>query len=74
MGDLIGRLRALARYEHDDVSVADEAADALESTIGPRLRAILSVILDRLRAGEAEVDVTRDYGHPSLATLLTADP
>lgn len=29
LADLIARLRALARYEHDDMSVADEAADAL---------------------------------------------
>jgi len=29
--DLVARLRALARFEHDDVSVADEAADALIS-------------------------------------------
>jgi len=31
MNDLIERLRALARYEHSDVSVAEEAADALEA-------------------------------------------
>lgn len=31
MNDLIERLRALARCEHSDVSVADEAADALEA-------------------------------------------
>ena len=29
--DLIERLRALARCEHSDVSVAEEAADALEA-------------------------------------------
>ncbi len=31
MNDLIERLRALARCEHSDVSVAEEAADALEA-------------------------------------------
>jgi hypothetical protein len=30
-GDLVGRLRALARHDHSDVSVADEAADELEA-------------------------------------------
>ena len=30
MSDLIQRLRALARAEHSDLSVADEAADALQ--------------------------------------------
>jgi hypothetical protein len=29
--DLIPRLRALARAEHDDLSVADEAADRIQS-------------------------------------------
>jgi hypothetical protein len=28
--ELISRLRALARYEHDDASVGDEAADEIE--------------------------------------------
>jgi hypothetical protein len=29
--DLITRLRALSRHEHDDLSIGDEAADALET-------------------------------------------
>lgn len=29
--DLVSRLRALSRYEHDDMSVADEAADVLSA-------------------------------------------
>jgi hypothetical protein len=33
MNDLIERLRALARCEHSDVSVAEEAADALEAAL-----------------------------------------
>lgn len=28
--DLIARLRGLSRYEHDDRSIGDEAADAIE--------------------------------------------
>ena len=31
MTDLITRLRQLARAEHDDLSVADDAADEIES-------------------------------------------
>lgn len=30
MTDIVEQLRALARAEHDDLSVADEAADAIE--------------------------------------------
>jgi hypothetical protein len=30
MSDLTERLRALARHEHSDLSVADEAADEIE--------------------------------------------
>ena len=29
--DLIARLRAMSRREHDDLSIGDEAADALEA-------------------------------------------
>lgn len=32
--DLISRLRALARAEHLDLEVADEAADLIEKAIG----------------------------------------
>jgi len=28
--DLIERLRSMSRYEHDDLSIGDEAADAIE--------------------------------------------
>jgi hypothetical protein len=31
MGDILRRLRALALAEHDDLSVADEAADEIEA-------------------------------------------
>jgi hypothetical protein len=31
MTDLVKRLRALARAEHDDLTIGDEAADALEA-------------------------------------------
>lgn len=27
---LVGRLRAMARYEHDDLSIGDDAADEIE--------------------------------------------
>ena len=36
--DLIARLRALSRHEHDDLSIGDEAADEIE-----RLRIISSM-------------------------------
>lgn len=32
--DLIARLRALARAEHSDLSVADEAADLIDALLG----------------------------------------
>ena len=31
MDDLISRLRALSRHEHSDMTIGDEAADALEA-------------------------------------------
>ena len=31
MDDLISRLRGLARHEHSDMTIGDEAADALEA-------------------------------------------
>lgn len=36
MTDLISRLRAMSRHEHDDLTIGDEAADEIE-----RLRAAL---------------------------------
>ena len=30
MSDLVQRLRGMSRYEHDDLSIADEAADEIE--------------------------------------------
>ena len=44
MSDLISRLRALSRYAHDDKSIGDEAADAIEQ---------LQADVERLRANEA---------------------
>ena len=41
MTDLISRLRALSRHEHDDLTIGDEAADEIE-----RLRAALRNLLD----------------------------
>jgi len=34
MSDLIERLRALSRHEHDDLSIGDEAADEIERRHG----------------------------------------
>ena len=31
--DLIRRLRAMSRHEHDDLSIGDEAADAIEELL-----------------------------------------
>lgn len=41
MTDLISRLRALSRNEHDDLTIGDEAADEIE-----KLRAALEVYAD----------------------------
>lgn len=43
-GDLIQRLRALSRHEHDDFSIGDEAADEIE-----RLRATPQAPLSEFR-------------------------
>ncbi|BDB12867.1 MAG: hypothetical protein ACYCTC_09105 [Acidithiobacillus ferrooxidans] len=43
--ELISRLRALARSEHDDLSVADEAADEIEQLMA-RVRLLESYIGD----------------------------
>lgn len=43
MNDLISRLRALSRHEHDDLTIGDEAADEIE-----RLRLIVPEVLERL--------------------------
>lgn len=53
MSDLIANLRALARHKHDDLTVADEAADEIE-----RLRAALSGLpraIGHMREGSLEI-------------------
>jgi hypothetical protein len=54
MGDLIERLRALSRHEHDDLSLGDEAADEIE-----RLQSGLARHVDRVCTLTAERDALR---------------
>ena len=56
MDDLIERLRALSRHEHDDLSIGDEAAGEIE-----RLRDVLNIITGTVgeaieRAGLEPID------------------
>lgn len=44
-GDLISRLRDLAKAKHSDLSVADEAADEIESLI-VALTAVVADVMD----------------------------
>lgn len=44
MSDIVERLRALAKAEHDDLSIADEAADMILE-----LRGVLQEIVDRVQ-------------------------
>lgn len=61
--DLITRLRALSRYAHDDKSIGDEAADAIEQ---------LQVDVERLRRMSADVALyqhLRDTTAQALADM-----
>ncbi|MCP4226173.1 MAG: hypothetical protein GY773_22795 [Actinomycetia bacterium] len=54
--DLIARLRALSRHEHDDHTIGDKAADALETTQAERDRAHLALSLAGAIAWEWRMD------------------
>jgi hypothetical protein len=62
--DLIARLRALAASQHDDLSVADEAANEIEA-----LRNIIGryVLLP-------DVELTDQFGNPHPAFTTVPDP
>lgn len=55
MSDLIPRLRALARAEHDDLSVGDEAADEIER-LREALRGLLIAVDDHLTGSMGKVE------------------
>jgi predicted nucleic-acid-binding protein len=57
VNELIELLRALARHEHSDDSIAEEAADALEAMqMGLRYAVRVWVLSDEIAWSEEEID------------------
>jgi hypothetical protein len=65
MDDLVKRLNSLSRHEHDDLSIGNEAADAIE-----RLRAALRHQDDRDGHITVTIDPSMDELRKSVAEIL----
>lgn len=59
-GDLVERLQALARAKHDDLSVANEAADLIEAQAGE---------IERLRKALNEIDALDPEEHSAGCSI-----
>ena len=59
MDDLIERLRALSRHEHSDMTIGDEAADALEAAHAEREVIVAEALKYSGKSGRLEAKVDR---------------
>lgn len=66
--DLIARLRALACAEHDDLRLADEAADEIG-----HLRDEIEHLIERVRKAEAEIERLRANWRAAEQALMVCE-